>query len=65
MHESIARATQICQEATTRIDEIQTQLSVLKKQCVGRDRPLCETLRLKDFADNQFMNTLIKVSVIS
>lgn len=64
MHDSIAKAIAICQEATTRIDELQTQLVILRKQCSGRDRPLCETLRLKGFADNQFVNTLLQVEHI-
>lgn len=64
MHDSIVKAILISQEATTRIEEFQVQLSVLQRQCMGRDRPLCDTLRLKSFAENNFVNTLIKVDFI-
>lgn len=61
MHDSIMKSILISQEATTRIEELQVQLTVLQRQCTGRDRPLCDTLKLKGFTENHVLETLIKV----
>lgn len=61
LHDSIARTILISQEAITRSDELLSQLGQLKKQCTGRDRPLCETVRLNAFGDNLFVSTLLKL----
>lgn len=65
LHDGIARAILVSHEATTRMDELLIQLSVLQRQCTNRDRPLCETLRLKAFQENHFMESLIKVKIIN
>lgn len=61
MHDSIVKAMLVCQDASQKIDDLQVQLTILQRQCPGRDRPLCDTLRLKGFADNRIMENLIKV----
>lgn len=61
MHDAIARTILISQEAATRSDELQSQLAQMKKQCTGRDRPLCETIRLTAFGDSLFVSTLLKL----
>lgn len=61
LHDSIAKAILISHDAFTRLEELQTQLSVLQRQCVGRDRSLCETLKMKSLDENDIIGKLIKV----
>lgn len=56
------KAILISQDAAQRTDELHVQLTVMQRQCTGRDRPICDTLRLKSFAtDNTLVDSLIKV----
>lgn len=61
LHESIAKSILISHDAFTRIEELQTQLTVLQRQCVGRDRALCETLKIKSLDETNIIGKLIKV----
>ncbi|XP_052862856.1 prominin-1 [Anopheles cruzii] len=51
LQDTLARAAKISYEAEFRLDELQIQLSVLQRQCTFRDRPLCDTLKIKNFED--------------
>lgn len=61
LHDSIAKAILISHDAFTRIEELQTQLTVLQRQCVGRDRALCDTLKIKGLDETNIIGKLIKV----
>lgn len=61
LHDAIAKAILISHDAFTRIEELQTQLTVLQRQCVGRDRALCETLKMKSLDETNIIGKLIKV----
>lgn len=61
LHDSIAKAILLSHEAFTRIEELQAQLTVLQRQCVGRDRALCETLKIKSLDETNIIGKLIKV----
>ncbi|KAJ6647515.1 Prominin-1 [Pseudolycoriella hygida] len=61
LHDSIAKAILISHDAFTRIEELQTQLTVLQRQCVGRDRSLCETLKIKSLDETDIIGKLIKL----
>lgn len=61
LQETLTKALQISSEASTRLDELQIQLSVLQRQCSSRDRPLCDTLKLKSFDEMNILNGLKKL----
>lgn len=61
LQDALGKAILISKEATQRIDEFQAQLSNLQRQCLARDRPLCDILRLRSFDDNGLLNTLTKM----
>lgn len=61
LQDALGKAIIISKEATHRIEELQVQLSIVQRQCTTRDRPLCDTLRLRSFDDNGILNTLTKV----
>lgn len=61
LHDAIAKAILISHDAFTRIEELQSQLSVLQRQCVGRDRSLCETLKIKTLDESNIIGKLIKL----
>uniref|UniRef100_A0A336K270 CSON005264 protein n=1 Tax=Culicoides sonorensis TaxID=179676 RepID=A0A336K270_CULSO len=52
LQDTLNRAAAIVSEVESRLDEISIQLSVIKKQCVYRDRPLCDTLNLKNMDES-------------
>lgn len=49
-------------DAASKVDEIHIQLSVLQRQCSYRDRPLCDTLKVKSFEEIGFIEKLKFVS---
>jgi hypothetical protein len=49
-------------EAASKVDEIHIQLSALQRQCSYRDRPLCDTLKIKSFEEMGFVEKLKIVS---
>lgn len=51
LNEIVLRALLIASDTGKKIEEIHTQLSVLQRQCSYRDRPLCDTLRVKSFEE--------------
>lgn len=61
LQDAVGKAIIISKEATQRIEEFQIQLKILQRQCTARDRPLCETLRLRGFEENGLLNSLTKV----
>lgn len=61
LQDALGKAILISKEATQRIEEFQIQLSILQRQCSSRDRPLCDTLRLRSFEDNGILNILTRV----
>ncbi|XP_055390329.1 prominin-like protein isoform X2 [Condylostylus longicornis] len=58
LQDSIGKALKISQEAAARMEELQIQLSVLQRQCTFRDRPLCDTLRIRSFEENGIIDAL-------
>ncbi|XP_037950324.1 uncharacterized protein LOC119681255 [Teleopsis dalmanni] len=58
LQETVGRALKISQEAAARMEELQIQLSVLQRQCTYRDRPLCDTLRIRSFEENGIIEAL-------
>ncbi|XP_067627769.1 prominin-1 isoform X2 [Eurosta solidaginis] len=58
LQETVGRALKISQEAAARMEELQIQLSVLQRQCTYRDRPLCDTLRIRSFEENGVIDAL-------
>ncbi|KFB49997.1 hypothetical protein ZHAS_00018038 [Anopheles sinensis] len=61
LQDALARAAKISYEAEYRLDELQIQLSVLQRQCTFRDRPLCDTLRIRNFEDTGLIERLRKL----
>lgn len=58
LQETVGRALKLSQEAAVRMEELQIQLSVLQRQCTYRDRPLCDTLRIRSFEENGLIDAL-------
>ncbi|XP_044314917.1 uncharacterized protein LOC108039599 isoform X2 [Drosophila rhopaloa] len=58
LQETVGRALKLSQEASARMEELQIQLSVLQRQCTYRDRPLCDTLRIRSFEENGVVDAL-------
>ncbi|KNC27769.1 hypothetical protein FF38_06963 [Lucilia cuprina] len=58
LQETVGRALKLAQEAAARMEELQIQLSVLQRQCTYRDRPLCDTLRIRSFEENGIIDAL-------
>ncbi|XP_038112149.1 prominin-1 isoform X1 [Culex quinquefasciatus] len=61
LQETLARAAKISYEAEYRLDELQIQLSVLQRQCSYRDRPLCDTLKIKNFEESGLIDKIRKL----
>ncbi|XP_062559177.1 prominin-1 isoform X2 [Armigeres subalbatus] len=61
LQETLARAAKISYEAEYRLDELQIQLSVLQRQCTYRDRPLCDTLKIKNFEESGLIEKIRKL----
>lgn len=61
LQDALGKAILISKEATHGIEDLQKQLSILQLQCSSRDRPLCDTLRLRSFEDNGILNILTRV----
>lgn len=62
LQDALNKAILISKEATQRVEEFQVQLSILQRQCTSRDRPLCDTLRLREFEENGILSALVRVS---
>jgi hypothetical protein len=58
MNEILLKTLMLSAEAAAKVDEIHIQLSVLQRQCNYRDRPLCDTLKVKSFEEMGFMEKL-------
>lgn len=51
MNDLSVKSLQLAADAAIKVDEIHTQLSVLQSHCNYRDRPLCDTLKIKSFEE--------------
>jgi hypothetical protein len=58
----LLKAIMMSADAASKVDEIHVQLSVLQRQCNYRDRPLCDTLKVKSFEEMEFIAKLKAVS---
>jgi hypothetical protein len=58
MNDILLKTLMLSAEAAAKVDEIHIQLSVLQRQCNYRDRPLCDTLKVKSFDEMGFMENL-------
>jgi hypothetical protein len=58
MNEILLKTLMLSAGAASKVDEIHIQLSVLQRQCNYRDRPLCDTLKVKSFEEMGFMDRL-------
>jgi len=61
LRDTLRRAIEMSQDAMLRIEELQLQLSVLQRQCNVRDKPLCDTLRIKNFDEMGTTDALQRV----
>jgi hypothetical protein len=62
LNEVVLKTLLLATDAAAKVDEIHTQLSVLQRQCNYRDRPLCDTLKVKSFEEMGFIENLKIVS---
>lgn len=58
MNDVLLKTLMLSADAASKVDEIHIQLSVLQRQCSYRDRPLCDTLKVKSFEEMGFMDRL-------
>ena len=58
MNEIVVKTLILSADAAAKVDEIHIQLSVLQRQCSYRDRPLCDTLKVKSFEEMRFIEKL-------
>ncbi|XP_055627001.1 prominin-1 isoform X2 [Toxorhynchites rutilus septentrionalis] len=65
LQETLTRAAKISYEAEYRLDELQIQLSVLQRQCNYRDRPLCDTLKIRNFEESGLIDKIRRVQIDS
>lgn len=62
MDEMLGKLLFISADAEKKVEEIHSQLLVLQRQCSYRDRPLCDTLKIKRFEELLFIEKLQDVS---
>lgn len=63
MNDILLKTLMLSADAASKVDEIHLQLSVLQRQCNYRDRPLCDTLKVKSFEEMGFIERLKLVSL--
>jgi hypothetical protein len=64
LNDVVLKTLMLSADAASKVDEIHIQLSVLQRQCSYRDRPLCDTLKVKSFEEIGFIEKLKFVSDI-
>lgn len=64
MNDILLKTLMLSADAASKVDEIHLQLSVLQRQCNYRDRPLCDTLKVKSFEELGFIERLKIVSLL-
>lgn len=64
MNEILLKTLLLSADASSKVDEIHIQLSALQRQCNYRDRPLCDTLKVKSFEEMGLIEKLKIVSLI-
>lgn len=62
LNDVVLKTLMLSADAASKVDEIHIQLSVLQRQCSYRDRPLCDTLKVKSFEEIGFIEKLKFVS---
>lgn len=62
MNDILLKTLMLSADAAAKVDEIHIQLSVLQRQCNYRDRPLCDTLKVKTFEEMGFIERIKIVS---
>ena len=62
MNDVLLKTLMLSTDAASKVDEIHLQLSVIQRQCNYRDRPLCDTLKVKSFEEMGFIERLKLVS---
>lgn len=62
MNDILLKILMLSADAAAKVDEIHIQLSVLQRQCNYRDRPLCDTLKVKSFEEMGFIERMKIVS---
>lgn len=62
MNDILLKTLMLSADAAAKVDEIHIQLSVLQRQCNYRDRPLCDTLKVKSFEEMGFIERMKLVS---
>lgn len=65
MNEMLGKLIFLSADAASKVDEIHMQLLSLQRQCSYRDRPLCDTLKVKTFEELAFLEKLNSVSAWS
>jgi len=64
LNDVVLKTLMLSADAASKVDEIHIQLSVLQRQCSYRDRPLCDTLKVKSFEEIGFIEKLKFVSEV-
>lgn len=62
LNDVVVKTLMFSADAASKVDDIIIQLSVLQRQCSSRDRPLCDTLKVKSFEEVGFIEKLKFVS---
>lgn len=62
LNDVVLKALLLAQDTSNKVEEIHTQLTVLQRQCNYRDRPLCDSLKVKSFEEIGFVEKLKSVS---
>ena len=58
LNDVVLKTLMLSADAASKVDDIHIQLSVLQRQCSYRDRPLCDTLKVKSFEEIGFIEKL-------
>ncbi|KAG5671584.1 hypothetical protein PVAND_001777 [Polypedilum vanderplanki] len=58
LNDIVLKTIMLSTDASNKVNEIHIALSVLQRQCNYRDRPLCDTLRVKSFEEMGFIEKL-------
>ncbi|KAL7022683.1 hypothetical protein ACKWTF_012345 [Chironomus riparius] len=58
LNDVVVKTLMFSADAASKVDDIIIQLSVLQRQCSSRDRPLCDTLKVKSFEEVGFIEKL-------
>ena len=62
MNDILMKTLILSADAAVKVDAIHGQLTDIQKQCNYRDRPLCDTLKVKSFEEIGFIKQMKNVS---